>query len=102
MWYECIVYINNEQMTEIAAMYHEIREREDGLKRGTYRSTAENIEIMKSKLNGQLKEKARQAENQAPSHLLFEMRSFNFLGFLGCYSPSSIVKSQLSVCAYIC
>jgi hypothetical protein len=37
-------YISNEQRAELAGMYQEIRQREDGIKQGTYQSSSRNIE----------------------------------------------------------
>ena len=36
-------YVTNEQRNEISNMYNEIREREDGLSKGTYKSASQNI-----------------------------------------------------------
>jgi len=37
-------YVSNEQRREVAAMYQEVRERQEGLKQGTYKSATGNIE----------------------------------------------------------
>lgn len=37
-------YVSNEQRNEISSMYQEIRQREDGIKQGSYKSSTRNIE----------------------------------------------------------
>lgn len=37
-------YVNNDQATEMAAMYEEIREREDKIKQGSYRPVSSRVE----------------------------------------------------------
>ncbi|TKJ17869.1 hypothetical protein CEE44_05100 [Candidatus Woesearchaeota archaeon B3_Woes] len=37
-------YVSNEQRNEITNMYQELKQREDGLKQGSYRSSSQNIE----------------------------------------------------------